>query len=555
MEPQVVRSLQHVPYTSIRTTSTHHLAHSPIVISALTSLLKNYPHKEDAEILKQGFIEGFRLGYTGKLQHRQAPNLPSLLNNMQAARDIIHEELAAGRIAGPFTNPPIPALRFSPIGLVPKSSGKFRLIHHLSWPLGDSVNDGISDDAARVQYTSFDQVIENIARLGPGTLLAKADVKSAFRLLPVHPADQPLLGFTFDGCMYYDLCLPFGARSSCAQWERFAKFLNWCVSQNCSSGGALHHYLDDFICLGKSSTTCCQSTLNGLVELCRQLGVPLAKDKMEGPSTVLTFLGLTIDTTRMEIRLPTNKVQKAFTLVQSLITRKRIKLRMLQSIIGSLNFICRVIPAGRAFLQRLITLTRGVRKRFYSVRISRGAKLDAAMWQRFLVQFNGTTAFLPITWQDSTTLQFYSDASRTRGYGAYFAGRWFCGHWPTPNHKWSIAVCELFPIVLGVITWAAQMRQQKVLIFCDNRAVTQIINKQTSHCPRIMTLIRALTLECLRRNILIRAMHVMSKCNKVTDSLSRGRMDLFRVLAPEAEDLPTPTPEAHALLCALKSSG
>jgi len=68
-----------------------------------------------------------------------------------------------------------------------------------------------------------------------------------------------------------------------------------------------------------------------------------------------------------------------------------------------------------------------------------------------------------------------------------------------------------------------------------------------------MVLMRALTLQCLKYNILIRSSYLASYCNKLADALSRGRVQKFKTLAPDADQQPTPTPEAHALLCALKS--
>ena len=58
-----------------------------------------------------------------------------------------------GRIAGPFDQRPLPILRVSPIGLVPKKEpNEFRLIHHLSYPLGSSVNDYTDRQHCSVQY-------------------------------------------------------------------------------------------------------------------------------------------------------------------------------------------------------------------------------------------------------------------------------------------------------------------------------------------------------------------------------------------------------------------
>lgn len=76
----------------------------------------------------------------------------------------------------------------SPLGLVPKKDpGQFRLIHHLSYPEGCSVNDGIDPAFCRVVYASFDTALKWVRRCGPGALMAKTDIESAFRLLPLHP--------------------------------------------------------------------------------------------------------------------------------------------------------------------------------------------------------------------------------------------------------------------------------------------------------------------------------------------------------------------------------
>ena len=46
-----------------------------------------------------------------------------------------------------------------------------------------------------------------------GCLLAKTDIKSAFRIIPIHPNDYPLLGMEWLGRFYYDRCMPMGCSS------------------------------------------------------------------------------------------------------------------------------------------------------------------------------------------------------------------------------------------------------------------------------------------------------------------------------------------------------
>ena len=56
--------------------------------------------------------------------------------------------------------------------------------------------------------------------------------------------------------------------------------------------------------LGPPSSNQCHQSLDIFKQTCQKLGVPLAIEKVEGPSTSLTFLGITLDTAKMKIRLP-----------------------------------------------------------------------------------------------------------------------------------------------------------------------------------------------------------------------------------------------------------
>ena len=93
-----------------------------------------------------------------------------------------------GRVVGPFESVPFLTFRVSPVGLVSDKDGDVRLIHHLSYPTHNSVNYHID----WVKYSNIDEAVLMIQSLGQGTLLAKTDLKSAFRLLPIYPGDLDL---------------------------------------------------------------------------------------------------------------------------------------------------------------------------------------------------------------------------------------------------------------------------------------------------------------------------------------------------------------------------
>lgn len=60
---------------------------------------------------------------------------------------------------------------------------EFRIIHHLSFPGGDSLNDELHDALCSVSYLTFEGAIVKIRFFGTGTLLAKVYIKTAFGLL------------------------------------------------------------------------------------------------------------------------------------------------------------------------------------------------------------------------------------------------------------------------------------------------------------------------------------------------------------------------------------
>ena len=205
----------------------------------------------------------------------------------------IREEVAARRIIGPLAlaeelNCKIQISRF---GVIPKPHhpGKWSLITDLSSPAGNSVNDGVGSHLCSLSYASVDDAVDRIRRLGRGTALAKFDIASAYRMVPVHPVDRLLLGMVWREDLYVDGALPFGLRSAPKLFTAVADGLLWIMGRH-GIRDALH-YLDDFLLLGPGD----QCTV-ALHSLCKVLGVPIADHKVESPSTVLPFLGILIDT-------------------------------------------------------------------------------------------------------------------------------------------------------------------------------------------------------------------------------------------------------------------
>ena len=225
-----------------------------------------------------------------------------------------------GRIVGPI-HPPSAVqcgTQVSPIGVIPKSNqrGKWRLIVDLSSPEGRSVNAGIEPELCSMHYLRLDEVVQQISKAGQGALLAKMDIDSAYRNVPVHPADRPLLGMQWKGSIFFDTRLPFGLRSAPKIFSAVADALQWSFQRRGVSWVA--HYLDDFITVGSPGSPECQTNLGIMLATCQRLGVPVAQKKCAGPATVLVFLGFELNTNQMGDKVARGQVASHAVLGQGL---------------------------------------------------------------------------------------------------------------------------------------------------------------------------------------------------------------------------------------------
>ena len=190
--PQKTRIKERKPDMSERT---------PIKIDALKAYLQGYDRVK-TQYLLDGFSQGFMLQSQGLQSANTDVKNPSIPNQLVAeVQKKLQKEIDAGRIIGPFSSPPLPNFRVSPIKVAEKKEpGKYRFIHNLSYPYDeDSVNASIPRDKVAVQYSTIDDAIAYIKAVGRGAFLAKTDIKSAFRIIPVHPSQYHLLGMRWKG--------------------------------------------------------------------------------------------------------------------------------------------------------------------------------------------------------------------------------------------------------------------------------------------------------------------------------------------------------------------
>ena len=505
--------------------------------------LSEHPDTQFTRYLTEGIKKGFRLGY----QHGSATCRPAA-GNMASVRqhpgpvvEYVENELRANRVVEvpPEYHRGIQVSRF---GVIPKPSqpGKWRLILDLSSPEGGSVNDGIDPALCSMSFATVDSAVSRILQLGRNALLAKVDVEHAYRNVPVHMDDRPLLGMRWQGKVYVDTVLPFGLRSAPKIFSSLADALEWILLQNGVSMSL--HYLDDFLTAGAADTNECRENLARICEVCAWLGIPLKVEKIEGPAVILSFLGIELDTHLLEIRLPEDKADRLRQELQLWKRRTFCQKRALLSLIGKLSHACKVVAPDRIFLRRMIERAKTVRRLHQWIHLTAEFHSDLEWWAVFMDYWNGRSMMATHDRGRAADLTIYTDASGSWGCGASWGNEWIQCQW---NHTWegeSIAVKELLPIVLAVAVWGNRWQHKSVLVKCDNMAVVQVVNKQNCRDPHLVHLMRCLHFFSALLDIGIRVEHIAGVDNVLADAISRNNLQVMgqcnRWMNPQPSRIP-----------------
>ena len=268
----------------------------------------------------------------------------------------------------------------------------------------------------------------------------------------------------------------------------------------------------------------------------------MATEKCEGPVTCITFLGIVLDSSLQQLRLPPEKLQEISSLTRSWLGLHKVTKRELLSLRGKLSFAAKVVPAGRLFLRRLIQLSTTARRLHHHIRLNSEARADTRWWNSFLPSWNGVAMFISPEWSDADSLQLFTDAPGSLGYMAYFNGAWFRGDWqphqqlPTRSIQWQ----ELFATVAAALAWGHLLEGRRIRFNCDNLPIVQAWSNQFSKHPGIMELLRKLFLIAAQHSFTVALKHLPGRLNCIADALSRNQISHFFSLAPQANQQPTP---------------
>ena len=289
--------------------------------------------------------------------------------------------------------------------------------------------------------------------------------------------------------------------------------------------------------------------------------MPVAPEKTLGPTQYLPYLGLALDFLHQLLAIPEEKREKCSALVKELLVtyenQKKTMVKKIQKVAGSLNFICQPLPVGTPFLHSLYSLTKTAnskkRRAGHYRKINKETYQDLQMFQGFLDENTHlsvkTVPFLSHLAIDNNQIHLFANAASAadKGFGCTFGNHWAYGIWSQTtlfqaDFKPNIALLELYAITLALEIWADQIARITITLCSYNIAKVCILNRKKAKIPAAKSLLCHLTKTCLNFQIIVKADHIPGVSNVNADLLSRGCLQEFQSLNPQADSELTSLP-------------
>ena len=470
----------------------------------------------DSDFILHGVQNGFDIiDPSAKPTRTEMNNHPSASTSspyFTLADQQIHQEVVNGN----YIMVDQPPIIVSPLGVIPKPDGGVRIIHDCSRPHGLAVNDYASCE----EQHRFQSVDDAAGLVNKGYYMAKVDLKSAYRSVPLskHSCGVTGLKWLVNGSYqyFYDNKLPFGSKLAPGIFHRLSQAVRRIMARKGYPN--IVAYLDDFFICERTLKRCAH-VLKVLIQLLRKLGFAINWNKVVDPSKRIIFLGIEIDSDTMELRLPHGKLVSIKQELSFFASLKRASKKQLQSLVGKLNWAASVVHGGRVFLRRLINVICSLKHDSHRARLRADVMADIYWWATFLDSFNGKSIIL----DTRPVSAVYTDAC-TNGGGGHWGTNWFHVNWHIDwpgTSSMHINEKEVLSVAMATHLWGPQWRNKHVYIFSDNMTTVSCVNKGSSRNNIVMTAIRFMFWQAAYFNFRVKVIHIPGKNNIKADVISR----------------------------------
>lgn len=517
----------------------------PRSMRVATILMDLWHHSSDPAFLLEleacvdGLTHGVNFLFNGsrgsmrfQRNHGSARRQPDVL------RFAVEQAILRGHSVGPFSSPPWANLQVHPLGLVPKSSGGWRIAEDASAPRGNSVNTW-SDDLPQ-SYERWSAVVDHFARMGEGCFFLQWDKIDAFRSVPLRCQDQHLTGFFVPQFGFaYSVNMPFGFASSAYIWKRYMDLFLLLLSNRLQVPLAdLHSWVDDCLVMLPSCAAKSLAAFGELVRTARRYCFFLHPDKLFLARSV-TYLGVTFDSVAGTLSIPTQKLAQIKQRLTDALSRRLWSRNLAQRLLGSLFHITKCLQPARAFLGRLIGLLRLSRDDAPFAPPS-WALEDIRAWLLILEDWSGSSLARVRAPSTPPSLSFHVDAfggstsNQHAGVGlvCLTSGEFFMASFSEAQRElahvestFSTLILE-FSAFIWLLCSFLDIRHRVVQIFCDNQGAIDVASKGYHAGPVMGGLCRLLSALCVNVDCRLIFSHIVSQDN-LADELSRGSIPGF----------------------------
>lgn len=466
----------------------------------------------DSSFLLDGIKNGFRLSEPNSVfESAHQKNHPSAFRYKQEVEKELVNQVKLGHYVLTKNKPSI----VSGLAAIPKDDGSVRIIHDGSRPVGKAMNDYSYPNEEKFQS------VQNACKIAQQNyFMAKIDLQSAYRSVPIHCEDYTATGLQWkfenmdEPCFLFDSRLPFGSNKGPSHFHRLSQAIRRCMVRRGFKGVVA--YIDDFFIAAPTYEEC-DYWMSILIKLIRKLGFLISWKKVVGPTQKLTFLGVEIDTTQCTLSLDSSKLEKLHSELLRFKKRKRASKQQLQSLAGRLNWACQAIRGGRFFLRRIIDCIKSLKQQRHKAQLSSDFHDDLQWWLSFLHIFNGTMYI------SNLIEHVHIDACNIAA-GSFWMGRWNYSVFKYDMPKVStlhINYKEISTVVTAVDNWANMWVGKTVIIHTDSVVTKAAINKGYSKNAYVNSLLRKMAWKCAKWNIKLKAVHVSGCINIMADTISR----------------------------------
>ena len=453
--------------------------------------------------------EGFRIQLTEPLPNdalrRRTPKLSPLFQ--QHISDEISMLLEKGAIEEVRDHP---RLSLSPIFIIPKKSGKLRMILNMK-----RINLFVHKESYRL-----DSLAVLLPSLRAGDWAVSLDLQDAYFHVPIHPTSRDLLGFTVLGKTFRYRVLPFGLSPAPRVFTRVVGALAAFLREQ---GLRLHVYLDDWLLVASSRDLLLQQ-LEVLLRWTQSLGFMVNWDKSElVPTRKPVYLGAELDISQERARPSSARIRDIVSCARQLSSVPRSRAKVWSRFLGLLASLTDLVPNCRLLMRPFqwhlrVFFTQGVSSPEVWVPLSRGVARLLGPWKNARFLSRGKPFHCPLPSVTVTT-----DAS-LQGWGGLCEGSYVAGDWSHLCTLPHINVLELMAVQSSLSHFQERLRGHSVLILTDNVSVAAYINRQGGTRSWSLNRLAIRLWEwCLSRDILPSATYLPGQENLIADFLSRGR--------------------------------